>query len=353
MKRFTVTGEWHGARLDRFVREAFPGIPFGVMQILLRKGLIYLNGDKAAGNVRLAAGDVVAINVAEAEENGAPPSGGSKKDRAKRGIEKQRRTSSTRIGRLASLAGHGSIGKEIAILYEDDDLLVLDKPAGLVVQPGNRKERGSLLDLLEDYRRRSLERHANSPSTRALPPPERAPDGESPFRYAPVHRLDRDTSGALIVAKTRSAARALSRSLARGLVLKTYIAIVEGVPSERTGEISTALATRKRRISHSSPDASGKQARTRYTVLEVMPGNRAILEVAIRSGRTHQIRAHLASIGHPLAGDREYGASANRAGTFLLHAWRIEFPHPASGATVVVEAPPPMKAKLQQRRNHG
>ena len=132
MKRFTITGEWHGSRLDRFIRASFPGTPFGVTQILLRKGLIFLNGAKASGNARLKAGDVVAVDLAEVEENGALEAGAAS----------------------AALEARAGIGRDIPVIYEDDSLLVIDKPAGLVVQPGNRKEKGSLLDLLEEYRRK-------------------------------------------------------------------------------------------------------------------------------------------------------------------------------------------------------
>ena len=347
MKSFTITGEWHGSRLDRFVRVSFPGAPFGVIQILLRKGLIYLNGDKASGNVRLKAGDVVAINIAEADENGTSRPVASPRARAKRGIEKRTNTSAPGAARPGIIsAAHGAIGGDIPIVYEDDVLLVIDKPAGLLVQPGNRKEKGSLLDLLEEYRLRTSEPREKSLQERAKIPPSADSMEEPPFRYAPVHRLDRETSGLLIAAKTRAAARALSRYILQGMVLKTYIAVVEGVPSGITGEISTPLLTHKGRSSHSSPAPEGKEARSSYTILKTLPADRAMLEVSIRRGRTHQIRAHLASIGHPIVGDKEYGASPSTAGTFFLHAWKIQFPHPASGTILVVEAPPPKKFEI-------
>ncbi|MDD4857216.1 MAG: RluA family pseudouridine synthase [Candidatus Krumholzibacteria bacterium] len=301
MKRFTISGEWQGSRLDRFIRASFPGTPFGVTQILLRKGLIFLNGVKANGSARLKAGDVVAVNISEAEENGrsrqaAPP----------------RATSACEIGAT------------VPVLYEDDSILVIDKPAGLVVQPGNRADKGSLLDLLERYRLK----HA-------------APASEPLFLYTPVHRLDRQTSGALIIAKTRPAARALSRAISQGDVLKTYLAVVEGIPPGKSGEISAPLATYKGKHSHSAPAATGKEARTSYSVLKKLSGERALLEVSIRTGRTHQIRAHLASIGHPIAGDKEYGASSRSGGKLFLHAWKLQFQHPETGAVIAVTASPP------------
>jgi RluA family pseudouridine synthase len=312
MKRFTVSGEWQGSRLDRFIRASLPGTPFGVTQILLRKGLIFLNGAKAAGNARLRSGDVVAVNIAEAEEDG--------------------RSKQAPRERVARTSG---IGIDVPVIYEDDALLVIVKPAGLVVQPGNRAEMGSLLDLLEDYRRKRGE----------------SPEISPPFPYTPVHRLDRQTSGALIVAKTRPAARALSRSISHGGVVKTYLAVVEGVPSPGSGEISTPLETTKGARSHSAPAPHGKKASTSYALLKRLPGGRAMLEVSIRTGRTHQIRAHLASIGHPIAGDKEYGAPSRSGGRILLHAWKLEFRHPETGATLALTADPPDDFEMSP--NHG
>jgi RluA family pseudouridine synthase len=301
MKRFTIAGQWQGSRLDRFIRASFPGTPFGVTQILLRKGLIFLNGVKANGNTRLKAGDIVAVDLAEADENG------------------RSRQSAPSRARSA-----GRIGTSIPVIYEDDSLIIIDKPAGLVVQPGNRAEKGSLLDLLGEYRRKQTGQR-----------------NEPEFPFTPVHRLDRQTSGALIVAKTRLAARALSKSISHGEVRTVYVAIVEGVPSRKTGEISTPLVTHKGARSHSIPAPEGKEARTSYSLVRTLRGDRAMLEVSMRTGRTHQIRAHLASIGHPIVGDKEYGAASSSGGRLLLHAWKLEFQHPETGATVSVTASPP------------
>ena len=301
MKRFRISGEWQGSRLDRFIRASFPGTPFGVTQILLRKGLIFLNGVKASGNTRLKAGDVIAVDIAEAEENG----------RSRQSAPPRARNTDR-------------VGADIPVIYEDDSFIIIDKPSGLVVQPGNRKEKGSLLDLLKEYRQKKAG---------AL--------GEAEFPYTPVHRLDRQTSGALIIAKTRVAARALSKSISHGEVRKIYLAIVEGVPSEKTGEISTPLVTHKGTRSHSGPGPEGKEAYTSYSLARALRGDRAMLEVSIRTGRTHQIRAHLAAIGHPIVGDKEYGAASSSGGRLLLHSWKLQFQHPETGATVSVTASPP------------
>jgi 23S rRNA-/tRNA-specific pseudouridylate synthase len=336
MKRFSITGEWHGSRLDRFIRASFPGTPFGVTQILLRKGLIFLNDTKASGNSRLKAGDVVAIDLSEFEDCVRPAPAAPPRSKRKTGI-----------------------GRDIRVIYEDDSLLVIDKPSGLVVQPGNQKEKGSLLDLLEEYRRRKTgelpgkTRARRNQDDRQFQLDLRSPTEEtaagSPesgssgihFPYTPVHRLDRLTSGVLIVAKTRIAARALSRALSHGDVRKTYLAVVEGIPSASKGEISAPLTTIKGARSHSAIDAEGKEARTVYTIVKKLRGDRALLEVSMRTGRTHQIRAHLASIGHPIVGDKEYGAASSSGGRLFLHAWKLRFKHPVTGRDIAAAAEMP------------
>ncbi len=350
MKRFDVTSGWRGSRLDRFVRAHMPGTPFSVIQILLRKGLIYLNGERAGGGARLKGGDVVSIDMIEASD--AEPAKTPEKGVSRRPAARPRREKPSKQAPGPPAPRETPvIGEDIPILYEDGDILVLDKPPGVLVQPGNRKERGSLLDSLEEYRRRgrrpageefARESKRSGRSETAVESTERSAPGEPPFPYTPVHRLDRETSGALVVAKTRPAARALSRSFAKGEVRKIYLAVVEGVPAERDGTIGTPLATRKGERSRSEPSREGKGALTHYAVIRKLRGGRSLLQVAIETGRTHQIRAHLASIGHPVAGDREYGTAEKKSGgRFLLHAWMVYFPHPATGEMLLCTAPPP------------
>lgn len=312
MKRYTITDEWAGARIDRLVRALHPAMPFHAVQTLLRRGKVVLNGEKVTGNTRLAVGDTV--EFLEAGTGELP------RHHEKDGITRHE---------------WGSIGEEIAVLYEDDEVLVVDKPPGIVVQPGNRKELGSLLDLLEAYR---LQQAApeGEPSENAEP---------APFPYTPVHRLDRETSGALVVAKTRHAARALSRAFASGDVEKRYLALVEGVPAEERGAISTPLRVEKKRRSTARYREDGKAAETSYSLVRSTGGGRSLLEVRITTGRTHQIRAHLAGIGHAIAGDRRYGTGGRPEKNLHLHAWKIVFPHPRSGAAVEATAPPPAWAE--------
>lgn len=325
IERHPVSGEWDGSRLDRFIRARYPGTPFSTVQMLIRKGRILVNGKRVKGNVRLKDGDTVETGIEEfagneaspgrsGEPSGSPPAGSTDT------LDKENFAVST----------WGTIGREVAVLYEDTEMLVLNKPSGIVVQPGNRKTRGSLLDLLEEYRLR-----------------DEKPGGKGPiFPYTPVHRLDRETTGVLVVAKTRPAARTLSRNFAGGLVEKVYLAVVEGTPSPGSGTVSTPLSVRRKKSSRTVAAPNGKKAHTSYTIIKTAPGGRSLLEVRITTGRTHQIRAHLASIGHPVAGDRKYGSRRGaRQRRVLLHAWKIRLTHPVTGSQIEVTVPPPEDVK--------
>jgi len=302
-KLHTISDDWDGTRIDRLIRVFHPELPFHVAQVLLRKGKVLLNGKKTRGNVRLSVGDTVSIDIG---------------DNIARDPKKP--------GDISALVAQwGLVGEGIDIIFEDDEVLIINKPAGLVVHPGNLKEMGSLLDLLAVYQN------------------QRGGDegDEATYPFAPVHRLDAQTSGALVIAKTRRAARSLSRSFNRGPVEKIYIAVVEGVPSPPEGRILTPLMVERGVRSKAVLDENGKEAITAYSLLRETAGGRALLEVRIETGRTHQIRAHLASIGNPIVGDTPYGAQQGKAERTLLHAWKIVFPHPQDGRMTEAVAPVP------------
>lgn len=208
----------------------------------------------------------------------------------------------------------------IAILYEDASVIAVNKPAGLVVHAGAGAHSGTLVNRLVHHFRTLSQ-----------------VGGE--LRPGIVHRLDKGTSGVMLVARTDAAHRALAEQFAGRTTEKTYLALVEGKVNADSGRITKPIArdpvhrTRMTaRLDH------GRDALTEYRVLQRFE-KFTYLEVRIGTGRTHQIRAHLASIRHPVAGDKLYGAQM--AERIFLHAWRIRFDSPATGERVTVEAPLP------------
>ncbi len=211
------------------------------------------------------------------------------------------------------------------VVHEDETVLVVNKPAGLVVHPGSGNWRGTLLNALLEH----------APAVASIP------------RAGIVHRLDKDTSGLLVVAKTLPAQTDLVRQLQARTVKRDYLALVHGVVKS-DGEVSAALGRHPRDRVRMAVVAGGKPALTRYRVLKRFV-HATLLECSLETGRTHQIRVHLQSIGHPLVGDRVYrDRRTARAQPALdafprqaLHAARLAFVHPASGKTARFEAPLP------------
>ena len=207
-----------------------------------------------------------------------------------------------------------------AIAYEDDDLIVVDKPAGLVVHPARGHRTGTLAQALAG----------------------RAAGGEDPYRAGIVHRLDRDTSGLLVVAKSEEVHRALKALLAARQLRREYLALVEGRPPARTGTIEAPIGRHRHdRVLMSIDTNEPREARTHFEIERMLPGA-TLLRVVLDTGRTHQIRVHLAAIEHPVCGDSQYGT----AGEYglrrqFLHAARLAFVHPVSGEDLDVSSPLP------------
>jgi 23S rRNA pseudouridine1911/1915/1917 synthase len=214
---------------------------------------------------------------------------------------------------------------EFEVLHEDPALIVVDKPAGLVVHPGAGRQRGTLAAGLL----------------------ERFPDLDgvgTPGRWGIVHRLDRDTSGVLLVARTREAYEVLSTDLARHRVGRTYTALVHGLFATETGTIEAPVGRDPFRPTRRAVLAGGKPAVTHYEVIDEYRGaGLSLIDVRLETGRTHQIRVHMAAIGHPVVGDRTYSTLNSPVATprVFLHARRVDLHHPASGEPVFYEAPLP------------
>ncbi len=216
----------------------------------------------------------------------------------------------------------------LSVLYEDHDMLAIDKPAGLVVHPAPGHDRGTLVNAL-------LHRY-----------PDLAGIGGA-GRPGIVHRLDKDTSGVIIIARNQAAYLALVHQFRQRSVQKEYRAIVRGVPVPVAGRIDAALARHPRdRQRFAVTHHGGRAALTYFRVIETL-SDASLLGVRIATGRTHQIRVHLAWRGHPVIGDPRYGSRAQRrrdpaVPRQMLHARRVGFMHPVSGLPVEISAPVPM-----------
>ena len=222
--------------------------------------------------------------------------------------------------RLALDALPEAIALDIA--YEDDALLVVNKPAGMVTHPAHGAREGTLVN--------ALLAHAG-----ALP--------GDPLRPGLVHRLDRDTSGLLVVAKSEPALRALGKAMMRRDIERTYLGIVLGVPEHPKGTIEGALARDPHNRLKYAIRAEGKRAVTHYVLREHLGKAASELEFTLETGRTHQIRVHMATFGHPILNDPVYGkidARVDLPGQ-ALHAWRLAFKHPVTGEPLAFETPPP------------
>jgi 23S rRNA pseudouridine1911/1915/1917 synthase len=214
----------------------------------------------------------------------------------------------------------GATDVPFAIAYEDEHLLVVDKPAGVVVHPARGHRGDTLAEALAG----------------------RVAGGEDPARAGIVHRLDRDTSGLLVVARSETAHRSLQAQIRARTVRREYLALVEGCPPARSGTIDAPIGRDRRVRTRMSTDTDvPRVARTHFTLELALP-DAALLRVVLETGRTHQIRVHLQAIGHPVAGDPEYG-TPGRFGLArqFLHATRLAFAHPVTGAAIDVRSPLP------------
>jgi 23S rRNA pseudouridine955/2504/2580 synthase len=309
VQNVTVTADEANLRVDRFFEARFPGLSFSHIQRVIRKGEVRVNGKRTEPKNRLEAGQIVRIPPLRFD---AP------KPRTVRN-EADQKTADF----LKSIT-----------LYEDADVLVLNKPMGLAVQGGSGTTRhlDGMLEVMRDA-------HGQRPRL--------------------VHRLDKDTAGCLLVAKTRFAAAALAKSFRSRSARKIYWALAAGVPKPRQGRISTFLAKEQRedesmmRIARHGEEGAS-HAVTYYAVVETAGPALAWLSLKPVTGRTHQLRAHMAHIGNPIVGDAKYFARENwqlpggMQNRLHLLARRIAVPHPRDG---VIDATAPLPPHMQQSWN--
>lgn len=231
------------------------------------------------------------------------------------------------LARPAQAPATAEATPDFAVRYEDDHLLVVDKPSGVVVHPARGHWSGTLAQALAG----------------------RAGGGEDPGRAGIVHRLDRDTSGLLVVARSDTVHRALKAQLAARRLRREYLALVDGHPSSRTGTIDAPIGRdRRNRLIVSLDTDVPRSARTHFELERLLPSS-ALLRVRLDTGRTHQIRVHMAAIGHPVSGDPLYGVGG-RYGLErqFLYAYRLAFEHPVTGEPIDVrsELPADLRAAL-------
>jgi 23S rRNA pseudouridine1911/1915/1917 synthase len=290
---FSVSAATAGSRLDRWLAECLPTVSRSKIQAVIRSGGVLLNGAPTKASQIVRTDDEI-------------------------------------IWRQPVLPPYESARAEqmpLEILFEDDLVAVLNKPAGMVVHPGAGHRGGTLVSgLLHHFGKLSHLGGVDRPGI--------------------IHRLDKETSGCLVVAKTDAAHRVLAAQFASREVTKIYLALVAGSPRFRAGVVNAPIARdpvhrKKMRI---TATARGREAITEYRVIATAEG-KSLLECRPRTGRTHQIRVHLKHLGCPILGDPLYG----RRGSFsrhMLHAWKLQFRHPLSGERLTFEAAPPPEFRI-------
>ena len=278
-----------GKRIDAYISEK-EEITRTAVQRLIEEGNILVNGKKQKSSYKVSIGDIITIEEVEAKP-----------------IELKAQDI------------------PIEIIYEDNDIIVVNKPKGMVVHPGNGNPEGTLVNAIMAICKDSLS----------------GIGGE--IRPGIVHRLDKDTSGLLIVAKNDKAHVNISEQIKNHEVKKTYIALVRGIIKENEATIDMPIGRSNSDRKKMAVTKNGKNAITHIKVLKRYDNKYTLLEINIETGRTHQIRVHLSHIGYPIIGDYIYSNGKNEFGVVgqCLHAKRLEFKHPTSGKKIILEAPLP------------
>ncbi|GMA61746.1 RluA family pseudouridine synthase [Alicyclobacillus fastidiosus] len=265
-----------GKQIHKWLRLLLPGMPLSGIHKFIRTGRIKVNGKRGKRDTVLHTGDTVHLYMTD-EDYAA-----SKRPKREK---------------------YAGVKVDLDIRYEDGEMLIVNKPAGVLVHAADGDYSSTLQAQVEAYVYRNRE----------------AQEGQA-FTPAPVHRLDRNTTGLVIFAKTSRAARELGLKFQSGGIKKTYLALVVGEVA-KPGRVTAALARVSDELTAVAPE--GKESATHYAPL-ASAGGTTLLTIRLETGRTHQIRAHMAHIRHPLVGDVKYGARRNRIGSFFLHAARLE-----------------------------
>ena len=298
---FKVSEDAAGQRLDKFLRRRMENMPLSHLYKLVRTKKVRVNGARAEIAQLLKPGDEITVHVLQAR-NAPPPKPAA------------------------------AVRQDFKVLYEDDHILACDKPAGLAIHPGTGISGETLVDQARAYlQRQGLE----------------VPEGE--FKPSPAHRIDRETSGVVIVAKTRQAMVKLTEMFTEGSTHKTYLALAKGRFQKETGTVDVRLPEHQQTFaSKQQRGVNMQEAVTHWRKLEG-GAEATLLELTIETGRTHQIRRHLEAIGHPIVGDGKYGDFPfNRLAQkqwglrrMFLHSTRLELAHPITRKRLVFVSPLP------------
>ena len=282
------TAEAAGERLDSFLAERAGGLTRSFIQNLIKQGCAEIDGKTAKANARLKPGSTVTLTLPPVEAADLKPQ-----------------------------------PIPLDIVYQDADIIVVNKARGMVVHPAAGNPDGTLVNALLYW----VEDLAGV-------------GGE--LRPGIVHRIDKDTTGLLVVAKNDAALHSLAEQIKQKTARRTYLAILDGTPKEPCGRVCAPIGRHPRDRKKMAVTPSGREAATNYRVLERYPGH-SLVECTLETGRTHQIRVHMAYIGHPVTGDPLYGRQKNDLGlpAQALHAYKLELTHPTSGERMTFCAPPP------------
>lgn len=285
MEPILLTASLEGQRLDAFLAETLEGVTRAQAQKLLERGMVTLSGRPAAKNLRLRAGEAVEVTLPEPEPLAALPE-----------------------------------DIPLDVRYEDEDVIVINKPVGMVVHPAPGHPGGTVVNALL---------HRCGPSLSGI---------NGVLRPGIVHRIDKDTSGLLIAAKNDFAHQSLASQLESHSLRREYQGIVTGHMREPSGTVDAPIARHPTERKKMAVIPGGRRAVTHWETLEELAGA-GQLRFRLETGRTHQIRVHMAYLGHPLLGDRVYGSPKGYPGLAgqCLHAWALTFSHPRTGREVRVE----------------
>ncbi|MFW5914014.1 MAG: RluA family pseudouridine synthase [Bacillota bacterium] len=298
-KTYEISDQNAGERLDKWLSEALDKKSRAAIKKLIESGHITVNGEGVKAGYTLKAGDTIEIVEPEAKTIDLSPK-----------------------------------AIDYETVYEDDAILVINKPTGLVVHPSRTYTAPTLMHGVLDR----------------IDPPETF---EVPERAGIVHRLDKDTSGLLVIAKSQSVLTTLQEALKKRTVKRTYRAIIDGVIDHNKGTIDAPIARHPSKRKLMSVREGGRESVTHFKVLERFP-HHTYVECHLETGRTHQIRVHFKYIGHPILGDTDYGRKKQDTEGFsqYLHAYALEFAHPVNGEPMrfTADLPEPFTAKLSAIR---